>query len=93
MTPEELDLFKKALKHHHDALKEMWTEKVLLRNVIIDSGWMTEPNLDAAIARAKANPTIIRQVEEFWAGSEQKLAELGLDSWLEDFDEQFPNND
>jgi hypothetical protein len=93
MTDEEIDFVKKTVKRLNDSLKEVWTERNLVRNLIIERGWMTEPHLDAAIALLKAHPAIMRQVENHWASAEQQLAEIGLDSWLEDFDKRYPSND
>jgi len=51
MTSEEWDGIKKVLKALNEMEREIWLEKVLLRNLILDSGWMPETELDAALAR------------------------------------------
>jgi hypothetical protein len=93
MTPEELDFIKRALKQLRESSKETWLEKQLLRNLIIDSGWMPERELDLAIERGKAHPANVRQTDETWADSEQTLAEMGLSDWLADFDKRYPRSE
>lgn len=93
MTPEELNLIKRLLKQKDDAAKELWLEKQLLRNLILDSGWAEERNLDLAIAEGKSLPGNMRLVEEHFAASEQMLAEIGLADWLADFDKKYPRNE
>jgi len=93
MTPEELDLVKRALKRQHDSAKELWLEKQLLRNLILDSGWMAERALDLLIEGAKSYPENVRQVEEHFASDDQLLAEIGLGDWLADFDKKYPRNE
>jgi hypothetical protein len=93
MTPEELDQFKRVLGRMHREIQELWAEKQLLRNLIIDSGWMSERDVDSGLEGGKRHPANIRSVKEHFAPSEQALAELGLDEWLAAFDEMFPRND
>jgi hypothetical protein len=93
MTPEELDSLKRILKRQDDTLKELWLEKQLLRNVIIDSGWMSEHDLDAAIARGKKLPENLHQLEDNFASSNQMLAEIGIEDWLADFEKRYPNKE
>jgi hypothetical protein len=90
MTDEEIDFVKKAFKRNFDSLRGVWLERVLLWNLILESRWMTEPNLKATIARAKARPDVLRQAEEFWAASDQELAEIGIEDWLANFDKKHP---
>jgi hypothetical protein len=82
LTPEELDHIKRAFKRMHEEIQQLWLEKQLLRNHIIDSGWMPEADLDAAIEKGKKHPTNILHMKETFAESEQSLAELGLADWL-----------
>lgn len=93
MTPEELDSVKKALRTMQDSTKEVWIEKQLMRNLILDSGWMTEPDLDSAVERGKKQPANILLADQFFAAAEQKLAEIGLAAWLADFDQKYPRSD
>jgi hypothetical protein len=93
VTPEELDCVKGGLKRMHEPLKELWLEKQLLRNLILDSGWMPEGKLDLAIVQGKIHPENIRQVEQQFAADEQRLAEIGLGDWLTEFDKHFPRSD
>lgn len=51
---------------------------------------MPEHDLDAGLEQAKRRPENSRQVTEHFAESEQTLAELGLDEWLEAFDKMYP---
>ena len=78
MNQAELDFIKNVLKRKDDATKELWLEKQLLRDLILDSGWMSEPDLDAAIADGKKLPENIRHVEENFASSDQMLAKIRL---------------
>ena len=93
MTPEELDRVKLSLRRMHLVVQEIWTEKQLLRNLIIDSGWMAQRDLDLGLESGKLLPENRRQVEEHFAMSEQALAELGLDEWLEWFDKMYPRSE
>jgi hypothetical protein len=93
MTPEELDEIKRAFKRLQEVSQELWLEKQLLRNLIIDSEWMPESELDEGIEKGKKNPINVRQMTEHWAQSEQTLAELGIDDWLAQFDKNFPPTD
>lgn len=93
MTPQELDFIKVLFKRKDDAAKELWLEKQLLRNLILDSGWMSEHDLDSALAYGKTLPHNIRQVEEHFASSDQMLAELGLGDWLADFEKKYPRKE
>jgi hypothetical protein len=86
MTTVDLELVKRVLKRLHEETKEVWLERVLLRNLIIDSGWMPERELDEGLASAKIHPNNVRLADKAWADSEQKLAEVGLADWLEDLD-------
>jgi hypothetical protein len=92
MTDEELDSLKRLLKRHDDAMKEVWLEKQLLRNLIIDSGWMPERQLDAAIEHGKALPANREHVAENFASSDRLLAEIGLADWLADFERKHPRS-
>jgi len=93
MTSEELNFVKGILKRQDDSAKEVWLEKQLLRNLILDSGWMSEADLDAAIAVAKKLPQNVRYVEETFAVSDQKLAEIGISDWLSEFDKKYPHTE
>jgi hypothetical protein len=93
MDQNELDFVKRIFKQKDDAAKELWLEKQLLRNLILDSGWMSEPDLDAAIADGKKLPDNLRQLEENFASSDQMLAEIGLADWLRDFEKKHPRSD
>jgi len=93
MTSEELNFIKGLLKRKDDAAKEIWLEKQLLRNLILDSGWMSEQDLNSAVADGKRDPQNIREVEEHFAGSDQQLAEIGLSDWLADFDKKYPRDE
>lgn len=93
MDQNELDAVKRLFKQKHDVLKELWFEKQLLRNLILDSGWMTAAALDTAIADGKKIPANIRQVEENFASSEQMLAEIGLADWLAALEREFPGSE
>jgi hypothetical protein len=93
MNQSELDFIKKMLKRQDDATKEIWLEKQLLRNLILDSGWMAEATLDAAIANAKKLPENTQQVAEHFSSSDQLLAEIGLADWLRDFEKRHPRSD
>jgi hypothetical protein len=93
MTSEELEFIKVMLKRKDDATKEVWLEKQLLRNLILDSGWMSERDLDSALADGKNLPENIREVAEHFAVSDQQLAEIGLADWLADFDRKHPSSE
>lgn len=93
MNQDELNAAKAFLKRKDDAAKEIWLEKQLLRNLILDSNWMSEPDLDSAIEAAKKLPENLRQVEENFASSDQALAEIGLGDWLRDFERKHPRTD
>jgi len=70
--------------------KELWLEKQLLRNLILNSGWMSEAELDSVLETGAKLPENIQQVKEHFADSDQKLAEIGLADWLAAFDQKFP---
>jgi hypothetical protein len=74
-------------------IERQWIENQLLRNHIIDSGWMSEQAVDAALERGRMHPKNVRSVREHFALSEQMLAELGLAEWLEAFDRMYPHSD
>lgn len=93
MTSEELNFIKGILKRKDDAAKELWLEKQLLRNLILDSGWASEQDLDSAVADGKNLPENIRQVEEHFALSDQQLAEIGLADWLAELEKKYPRNE
>jgi hypothetical protein len=93
MTSEELNFIKGILKRKDDATKELWLEKQLLRNLILDSGWMSEQDLDSAVADGKILPENIRQVEENFSLSDQQLAEIGLADWLAELEKKYPRNE
>jgi hypothetical protein len=42
---DELEFIKRMLKRKDEATKELWLEKQLLRNLILDSEWMAEQML------------------------------------------------
>jgi hypothetical protein len=92
MTPEELDVIKIAFGRLQEVQKEAWLERVLLRNLIVDSGLMTEAELDSAIQWGKNHPGNLRQMELAWAESDQKLAEIGLADWLAWFEDRYPRS-
>jgi hypothetical protein len=54
---------------------------------------MSEADLDAAIAVAKELPQNVRYVEETFAVSDQKLAEIGISDWLSEFDKKYPHTE
>lgn len=89
----ELEFIKRVLKRQDDAAKELWLEKQLLRNLILDSGWMAEADLDAAVEHAKTLPENLRQIADNFASSDRLLAEIGLADWLADFEKRFPGSD
>jgi hypothetical protein len=93
MTPQEMDEVKSSLKRLHEGTKEIWLEKVLLWNLILDSGWMNERDLALAIAQGKAHPENIRQTEEHFATDEHRLAEIGIADWLAEFGKDYPRTD
>jgi hypothetical protein len=93
MTSEDWEKIKPSLKRLHEEIQELWMEKQLLRNLIIDSGWMPERDLDTNLEKAKTHPENIRQTKEHWRQSEQTLAELGLDEWLAEFEKRFPRDE
>jgi hypothetical protein len=93
MEQFELDAIKRMLKSRDDVMKEVWLEKQLLRNLILDQRWMAEADLDAAIAHGKTLPSNLVQVEENFASSDQMLAEIGLADWLRDFEKKHPRSD
>jgi hypothetical protein len=93
MDQHELAFIKRALKSKDDAMKELWLEKQLLRDLILDSGWMAERDLDVSIENRKRLPENIRQVAEHFASSDKKLAEIGLGGWLADFDKKYPRSE
>lgn len=93
MDQSEIDLLKELLRRKEQAAKEVWLEKQLLRNIILDSGSMSEAELDAAIESAKKLPDNLRQVEEHFVSSDQLLAEIGLADWLRDFEKKHPSSD
>ena len=90
MTTEEWDKIKYVLKRLREETQNVWLEKVMLYNLIISSGWMSEPDLDQGLENGKKHPDNIRQMKESWSDSEQTLAELGLDEWLAEFDKKYP---
>jgi len=92
-TPEEWDRVKAALRRPHELEKELWIEKVLMRDLVISRGWMTEAELDSVLERSKKNPENIQEMEQHFAPAEQQLAELGLADWLAQFDKQYPHSD
>lgn len=93
MTPAEIDALKIGIRRMHKAMTELWLEKVLLRNLIIDSGWKSERDLEAAIDSGKRHPQNIRQVQEHFAADEEALARIGLSDWLAWFDKHYPRID
>jgi hypothetical protein len=93
MTPEELSFIKVLFKRKDDAAKDLWLEKQLLRNLILDSGWMQECDLDSAVAKGKNLPENIQKIGEHFALSDQMLAEIGLADWLADFDKKYPHSE
>jgi hypothetical protein len=86
MTPQEWDRVKNALNRLQQSQKELWLEKALLRNLIIDSGWMTESDLDAALERGKNRPENRQQVEKSFESSDDLLALLGFEDWNAQFE-------
>ncbi|MGA8086770.1 MAG: hypothetical protein WCA10_05650 [Terracidiphilus sp.] len=91
MTQEELDQIKLSYKRMHNVIRELWFEKQLLENLIIDSGWVSGRDLETRMEEAKKHPENIRQVAEHFSESEQSLAELGLDEWLAELDKRYPS--
>ncbi len=92
MTNEDWDKIKPVFRRLHNEIKELWLEKQLLRNLIIDSQWMPENELDAGIEVAKKYPENIRESNQNWEQSDQTLAELGLDDWLAEFEKRYPHS-
>lgn len=92
MDQTELDFVKHALRRQDQAGKELWLEKQLLRNLILDSGLMSERELEEKIETAKKLPENLRQVAEQFASSDQQLAEIGLGDWLAEFDKRYPRS-
>lgn len=78
MTPEERDHLKRVLRRVQQEIQELWMEKQLLRNLIIDSGWMSEQRLDSAIEQGRGHQHNIQKANENVAASEHALAEFGL---------------
>ena len=93
MTSEELNAVKGIIKRLDNALREIWLERVLLQNLILDSDWMSEKELDSAIVIGVRNPQNIQAVEEHFSASDKFLAEIGLDDWLSDFETKYPSKD
>lgn len=93
MNSEDWDRIKPVLKRLRDEMQDVWLEKVLLYNLIIDSGWMSEKDLDEGIEKGKKHPDNIRQLKESWSDSEQTLAEIGLEEWLAEFEKKYPRTD
>jgi hypothetical protein len=93
MTQEELDALKVLLKLQKETTKGLWLEKQLLRNFILDSGWLKEQDLDFAIERGKKDAKNVQEVEEHFAASDQALAEIGIEDWLADFERKYPSTD
>lgn len=92
MTNQDWDRVKTALSRLHEMEKELWLEKVLMRNLIIDSGWMPESDLDAALEHGKNHPENLQQMEVIFAPDEDRLARLGLDDWLAEFEKRYPRS-
>ena len=85
-----MDHIKRALKRQHDSAQELWLEIQLLRNLIIDSRWMTEQDLNLAIEQRKADPENLHQAEEHFAADEDAVARIYLADWLAELDSNFP---
>jgi hypothetical protein len=93
MTLEELDALKHVLKQMRNEIKELWLEKQILRNLIVDSNWMSPDGLDLGLEQAKKDPLNIRDMDENFAASDQTLAEIGLPEWLEALDRIYPRSE
>jgi len=76
-----------------DEIKGIWLEKQILRNLIIDSGWMSPSALDSGLDRATRDPQNICDMNNTFAQSDQMLAEIGIEEWLEVFDRMYPQNE
>jgi hypothetical protein len=89
-TPQELEFFKRMLGSNLRAAQALWLENQLLRSLILDPGWMTEPDLEEALARGSANPENQEMLREHFAADEQRLAEIGLADTIWDLESLFP---
>lgn len=90
MTLEETEQMKVVLKRLYEVIHREWLDRQILRNLIINSGWMSEDDLDAGIAHSRKLPENIRQMKEHFADSEQSHAEIGLEYLSEILDRLFP---
>jgi len=93
MITIDVEVTKRSLKIQLDTMKQLWLEKALLRNLILDSRLMSEQDLAVAIIRAKDDPANIQQVNQAWAEAEDLLAEIGIGDWLAQFEKLYPKSD
>lgn len=82
IAPEEWLVIKRTFRRFQGIQKNAWLERVLLRNLILDSGWMSEEDLDSAVQQGMSDPVNLRLTEEWWADSDKKLAQMGLSNRL-----------
>lgn len=92
MTSGELEFVKKALRQLHDAAAGQWLEVQILRNLILEEGWESEAELDARLARSKADPENLRLLQEHFAAEDAALPEIGLADWLAEIEKRFPRS-
>lgn len=65
-------------------LEDVWIEKQVCRNLVLDKELMTETELEQGLKNATRNPEYRRMAAEVFASSWKALAEFGADSALQD---------
>jgi hypothetical protein len=83
------ELFRK----YHDVIKDLWIEKQVCYNLIVDKGIITASELERGLEAAKRNPEYRQMADEVFAASGKLLAEFGADAAFEDHLLRPPSSD
>jgi len=70
-------------RKYSDMIEEIWLEKQLYRNFILDRNIIAEAELDSLVEAAKHDPENLRVARETFAGSRKALAEFGLSDMIQ----------
>jgi len=80
-------------RKYSDMIEELWLERQLYRNFILDRNLIPETDLDSLVETAKHNPENRRMAAETFAGSRKALAEFGLSDTIRNLASKAPAKD
>ena len=83
------ELFRK----YHAAIKDLWIEKQVCRNLVLDRGVMSESELGDNIREALRTPEYRRLADAAFASPEKSLSLFGARAALEELLSKPPSSD